>query len=67
MIMRPVNLGVGVPGGEAMGGAPGITETEDRQVTALGEGQKSECASGEAGSRGGLEKITELTAPNGRL
>jgi len=30
MIMHPVNLGAGVPGGEGMGGAPGITGTEIR-------------------------------------
>ena len=28
MIMQPVNLGAGVPGGEGMRGAPGITGTE---------------------------------------
>jgi hypothetical protein len=31
MIMHPVNLGAGVPGGEGMGGAPGITATDDRR------------------------------------
>ncbi len=32
MIMHPVNLGVGVPGGEGMRGPPGITGTEDRPL-----------------------------------
>src|SRR5215471_11338062 len=32
MIMHRVNLGVGVPGMEAMGGPPGITETEAKRL-----------------------------------
>jgi hypothetical protein len=34
MIMHPVNLGAGVPGGEGMGGAPGITATDDPPLPA---------------------------------
>jgi hypothetical protein len=29
MIMHPVNSGAGAPGGEGMGGPPGITGTEE--------------------------------------
>ena len=32
MIMHLANLGVGIPGMEAMGGQPGITETEAKQL-----------------------------------
>jgi hypothetical protein len=75
MIMHPVNLGVGVPGGEGMGGPLGITGTKDAPpsiglradclqtalvalslgaLTALGEGQKSGCASRKARGRRAL-------------
>ncbi len=36
MIMYPVNLGVGILGGEDMGDPPGITETKDAQPSSVG-------------------------------
>src|SRR6516162_2888900 len=61
MIMHLANLGVGIPGMEAMGGQPGITETEaawfaiaQGAPAALGQGQKPEGRPQRSGRRKGI-------------
>src|SRR6516162_4036470 len=43
MIMHLANLGVGIPGMEAMGGQPGITETEAKQLGSPYRSGRSRC------------------------